>query len=82
LNILLTHGNPLWAQDEFDEELDKKERFPSYFGIQVRALLPTQFIGQSELTLGKNGFSTNPATKYRVFIRRHRSRRINEAIGF
>ena len=58
LNILLTHGNPLWAQDEFDEELDKKERFPSYFGIQVRALLPTQFIGQSELTLGKNGFST------------------------
>jgi hypothetical protein len=58
LGILLSHGNLLRAQEEFEEEPDSKERFPSYFGIQVRTLLPTQFIGQSELTLGKNGFST------------------------
>jgi hypothetical protein len=58
LTMLIANGNFLQAQDEFDEELDKKERFPSYFGVQVRTLFPTQFIGQSELTLGKNGFST------------------------
>jgi hypothetical protein len=54
----LVLGNFLRAQDEFEEEPDIKERFPSYFGIQVRTLFPTQFIGQSELTLGKDGFST------------------------
>ncbi len=58
LMMLTVNGNFLLAQEEFDEELDKKERFPSYFGVQVRTLIPTQFIGQSELTLGKNGFST------------------------
>ena len=56
--MLMVNGNFIQAQDEFNEELDKKERFPSYFGVQVRTLFPTQFIGQSELTLGKNGFST------------------------
>ena len=52
------NGDALNAQDDPDETQDIKERFPSYFGIQVRTLFPTQFIGQSTLTLNQNGFST------------------------
>jgi hypothetical protein len=58
LGFLLAPVHFSWAQDEFEEEPDINEKFPSYFGIQVRTLFPTQFIGQSELTLGKDGFST------------------------
>jgi len=36
----------------------KKERFPSYFGLQVRPILPTRFIGEPELTLTRNEYST------------------------
>ena len=55
---VLWSGGFLNAQDEIDETQDIKERFPSYFGIQVRTLFPTQFIGESSLTLSQNGFST------------------------
>jgi hypothetical protein len=56
--MFILRGGFLCAQDEFDQEQEKKERFPSYFGIQVRTLFPTQFIGQSTLTLSQNEFST------------------------
>lgn len=36
----------------------KKERFPSYFGFQVRPIFPTRFIGEPETTLSKNEFTT------------------------
>lgn len=58
LLVVLLNGSLLKAQDDLDENQDIKERFPSYFGIQVRTLFPTQFIGQSTLTLSQNGFST------------------------
>ncbi|MFN5844280.1 MAG: hypothetical protein ACK46O_01090 [Flavobacteriia bacterium] len=32
----------------------KKERFPSYFGFQVRPVFPTRFIGEPEIMLSIN----------------------------
>jgi len=32
----------------------KKQRVPSYFGLQVRPIFPTRFIGESSLTLEEN----------------------------
>jgi hypothetical protein len=32
----------------------KKERVPSYFGLQVRPVFPTRFIGESELTVNQD----------------------------
>lgn len=36
----------------------KKEKVPSYFGFQYRAIFPTRFIGNSELYLEKDGFES------------------------
>ena len=36
----------------------KKEKFPSYFGIQVRPVFPTRFIGEPTTNLVNNEFST------------------------
>jgi hypothetical protein len=36
----------------------KKERFPSYFGVQFRPVFPTKYIGERELTLSNEGFTT------------------------
>jgi hypothetical protein len=36
----------------------EKERFPSYFGIQVKPVFPTRFIGNPTLSLSENGFET------------------------
>ncbi len=36
----------------------KRERFPSYFGLQVRPVLPTRYIGEPNLSLTNEGFST------------------------
>ncbi|MBL4862379.1 MAG: hypothetical protein JKY09_05110 [Crocinitomicaceae bacterium] len=41
----------------------KKEQFPSYFGLQVRPVFPTRFIGDPELTLVKDGFETTLVQK-------------------
>jgi hypothetical protein len=41
----------------------KKEKFPSYFGIQVRPVLPTQFIGEASANFSKDGFSTTISQK-------------------
>lgn len=41
----------------------KKERFPSYFGIQVRPVFPTRFIGESSASFLKDGFSTTISQK-------------------
>jgi len=41
----------------------KKERFPSYFGIQVRPVFPTRFIGESSASFLKDGFSTTITQK-------------------
>lgn len=41
----------------------KKERFPSYFGIQVRPVLPTRFIGEASATFSQEGFSTTISQK-------------------
>ncbi len=35
-----------------------KVKVPSYFGIQVKPILPTRFIGNSELKQELNGFKT------------------------
>lgn len=36
----------------------KDRRLPSYFGFQIKPIFPTQFIGESELTLQKDNFIT------------------------
>lgn len=41
----------------------KKERFPSYFGFQVRPVFPTRFIGEPETVLTSNEFSTTISQK-------------------
>ena len=41
----------------------KKEKFPSYFGLQVRPIFPTQFIGSSTTTLTKDEFSSTITQK-------------------
>lgn len=41
----------------------KKERFPSYFGLQVRPVFPTRFIGEPETTLSKDGYATTISQK-------------------
>jgi len=41
----------------------KKERFPSYFGFQVRPVFPTRFIGEPETMLSSNEFSTTISQK-------------------
>jgi hypothetical protein len=41
----------------------KKEKFPSYFGLQVRPIFPTQFIGSSTTELTKGEFSTTITQK-------------------
>ena len=40
-----------------------KKNPPSYFGLQVRPIFPTSFIGSPELTLTKEGFSTTITQK-------------------
>jgi hypothetical protein len=41
----------------------KKEKFPSYFGLQVRTLFPTNFIGTPVNTFTNNEFSTTISQK-------------------
>lgn len=41
----------------------KKERIPSYFGFQVKPILPTRFIGEPTLTQTKEGFTTTLSQK-------------------
>ncbi len=41
----------------------KKEKFPSYFGLQVRPIFPTQFIGSSITELTKGEFSSTITQK-------------------
>lgn len=41
----------------------KKERFPSYFGLQIRPVFPTRFIGEPETVLTNNEFSTTISQK-------------------
>lgn len=41
----------------------KRERFPSYFGLQVRPVLPTRFIGEPQNTFTKDYFTTTISQK-------------------
>lgn len=41
----------------------KKEKFPSYFGLQVRPVLPTRFIGEPVSSFTLDGFSTSLTQK-------------------
>ncbi len=41
----------------------KRERFPSYFGIQVRPILPTRYIGEPISVLNSQEFSTTITQK-------------------
>jgi hypothetical protein len=41
----------------------KRERFPSYFGIQVRPVLPTRYVGEPSITMTNNEFSTTISQK-------------------
>jgi hypothetical protein len=47
------------AQEE-DDSYEKKDKFPSYFGFQVRPLLPTQFIGNPITEIKQPVESTRP----------------------
>lgn len=40
------------------QETRKKERFPSYFGFQVKTIFPTRFIGEPVTLLEQNEFSS------------------------
>jgi hypothetical protein len=46
------------AQEEEDSN-EKKDKFPSYFGFQVRPLLPTQFIGNPLTEIKQPVFTTS-----------------------
>lgn len=41
----------------------RKERVPSYFGFQYKAVFPTRFIGNSELYLEQDGFQSTTRQK-------------------
>ncbi len=41
----------------------KRERFPSYFGLQVKPVLPTRFIGTPEATFTQNEFTSTITQK-------------------
>ena len=41
----------------------KKERFPSYFGLQVRPIFPTRFIGEPVNTFTQDEFTTTMSQK-------------------
>jgi hypothetical protein len=41
----------------------KKERFPSYFGVQVRPVFPTRYVGEPNVTLINQEFSTTITQK-------------------
>lgn len=45
------------------ETTEKKEKFPSYFGLQFRPVLPTQFIGSPETVLTNKEFTTTITQK-------------------
>lgn len=42
---------------------DAKQNPPSYFGLQVRPVLPTNFIGDKELSLSQDGFESTIVQK-------------------
>lgn len=42
---------------------EKTDKLPTYFGIQVRPIFPTNFIGTSITTLSQNGFETTISQK-------------------
>lgn len=55
--LVLVSGNIL------AQETTKKEKFPSYFGLQFRPIFPTNFIGSPETILTKNEFTTTLTQK-------------------
>jgi hypothetical protein len=42
----------------YQTSVAQRERFPSYFGLQVRPIFPTRFIGEPTLSLSEGNFST------------------------
>ncbi len=40
------------------QEERKKEKFPSYFGVQIRPIFPVKFIGDPHLTMTQNEFTS------------------------
>lgn len=47
-----------FAYNSLSQRSERRERFPSYFGLQVRPIFPTRFIGEPTLTLSQGNFST------------------------
>lgn len=41
----------------------KREKFPSYFGLQVRPVFPTRFVGEPVTTLSKDSYATTLSQK-------------------
>lgn len=58
--LLLLFSNLNLNAQEFTE---KKDKFPSYFGLQVRPVFPTRFIGSPETVLTNKEFSTTITQK-------------------
>ena len=54
----------VFGQEEDDDSNERKDKFPSYFGFQVRPLLPTQFIGNPITTIQQPVFSTSLTQTY------------------
>lgn len=59
LVILLLSSSTSFAQNK----PKKKERFPSYFGVQVRPVFPTRYVGEPSVTLINQEFSTTITQK-------------------
>lgn len=55
--FLLIFGN------SFSQDTKKKEKFPSYFGLQFRPVFPTKFIGTPITTISDQEFSTTITQK-------------------
>lgn len=47
----------------FSQSNQKREKFPSYFGLQVKPVFPTQFIGTPSTTFSNGEFSTTVSQK-------------------
>jgi hypothetical protein len=47
-----------FSQEE-EDPTEKRDKIPSYFGLQFRPIFPTRFIGKPTTTLSKDGFTTS-----------------------
>lgn len=53
-----------FSQEEEEDVTEKRDKYPSYFGLHVRPIFPTRFIGKQTTRLSQNGFTTSVSQSY------------------